>query len=107
MNSLLRTSVAHEIQIVHAQKKDLSEDLKVNRVFDFGCAIELVVFTLLIVLFNHLTDQKRKTRVLIENLFDFRSNLYRRYSKYGMIIVSAKLFFMLYQLLLANSIKTM
>lgn len=104
---LSRTSVVHEIEMSHAHETDLSEELKVNRAFDFGCAIELVLFALLIVIFNLLTGQRRKTRVLIENLLDFRGNLYHRFSKYGMLIVSAKLFFMFYRLLLGNSIKTM
>ena len=104
---MLRNSVTHEIKTSHAQERDLIDELQVNQVFDFGCAVELVLFTLLIVLFNHLTGQKGKTQMLIENLFDLRSNLYHRYSKYGMVIVSAKLFFMFYQLLLGNSIKTM
>lgn len=105
--SLLRTSVVHEIEIPHARERDLTEQIKVNRTFDFGCAVELALFTVLIVLFNFLTGQRRKTRVLIENLFDFRGNLYHRFSKYGMIILSAKLFFMFYRLFLGNSIKTM
>lgn len=100
-------AITHEIEMPHNQERDLSEDLKVNRVFDFGCAFELALFTLLIVLFNLATGQTRKTRVLIENLFDFRSNLYYRFSTYGMALISAKLFFMLYRVLLGNSIKTM
>ena len=99
--------MVHEIEKPRAHESDLIEEFKVNRIFDFGCAVELALFTLIIVLFNHLTGQARKTRVLIENLFDLRSNLYRRFSKYGMVIVSTKLFFMFYQLLLGNSIKTM
>lgn len=104
---MLRLAVTHEIEIPHAHERDLTEELKVNRAFDVACAAELALFTLLVVLFNCLTGQTRKTRMLIQNLFDFRRNLYYRYSKYGMAIVSAKFFFMIYRLLLANSIKTM
>ena len=93
--------------MAHANEKELIEELKINRTFDLGSAVELTMFILLIVTINFLINQTRKTRVIIENLFDLRSNLYYRFSKYGMVIFSAKLFFMLYRLLLGNSIKTM
>ena len=105
--SLFRIAVVHEIEMQHAQEIDLSEQLKVNRAFDLGCAVELALFALLVALFNLLTGQTKTTRVLIENLLDIRGNLYHRFSRYGMVIVSAKLFFMFYRLLLGNSIKTM
>ena len=90
-----------------SKEKDTIEELRANENFDLGCAFELAFFTLLIGFYNILTRQTRKTRVILENLFDFRSNLFARFTKYGMVILCAKLFFMIYRLLLGNRIKTM
>ena len=104
----------HEIAIPTANESEkdlLVEELKVNRTLDTIWALEVIAFTLLVVVFNSLLNQmrptKRRTRSILESVpFEFSKTNYIRFSKIALILIFYKLFIMLIQLFLSNSIQT-
>ena len=94
------------------EKDLLVEELKTNSILDCIWALEVIAFTLLMVVFNILLNQTRttkqqiRTRSILESIpFEFKSN-YRQFSKIALILIFYKFFITLIQLFLSNSIQT-
>ena len=104
---LQKMSFAHEIARPSVQEEsDLLEDLEVNRDFNLLFIAEKLTFSLFIIVFGFLLNQTKRTKILLENLFDFR-NSYRFFSKISLILAFFKLSNFFYKQLVNNSIKVM
>ena len=110
----VRVSVIHEIEIPSANEKDLLvEELTTNGVLDLICALEVIVFTLLMITMNLFVNQTRRAKQRIslksflENFFDVKkTSFFSRFSRLGIMLLFFRFFLMLYGLLVANSIQT-